>query len=181
MFSFYSIPHGAFTTFFTFYAPLSKKKLPPIKSSHCPGRKVNVGANIYCLRKKIVGPLEPNVVIQTWPGKGNDVSVLWREEGYTVKYSLSTREIPRDFPRAQAIFHGISQLETKCRHSQFMIIILSVMSFLVGQYCKSWFSLLVWQLGYIFLYCPVDEAIWVHIDPVENSVVAAQDVLTCIN
>ena len=27
--------------------------------------------------------------------------------------------------------------------------------------------------GYIFLYCPVDEAIQVCIDPVENSVVAA--------
>ena len=29
------------------------------------------------------------------------------------------------------------------------------------------------SLGYIFPYCPVDEAIGVHIDPVENSVVAA--------
>ena len=27
--------------------------------------------------------------------------------------------------------------------------------------------------GYIFSYCPVDEALWVCIDPVENSVVAA--------
>ena len=26
---------------------------------------------------------------------------------------------------------------------------------------------------YIFPYCPVDEAIWVPMDPVENSVVAA--------
>ena len=37
------------------------------------------------------------------------VSVLRREEGYTVKYSLSPREIvrakPRDFLRALAVFH----------------------------------------------------------------------------
>ena len=37
--------------------------------AHCPGRKVNVKADNYCLTKQIVGPLETNVVIQTWPGK----------------------------------------------------------------------------------------------------------------
>ena len=31
------------------------------------------------------------------------INVLWREEGYTMKYCLS----PRDFLRAQAIFHRI--------------------------------------------------------------------------
>ena len=31
-----------------------------------------------------------------------------------MKYSLS----PRDFPRAQAIFHRISRLESQYRHSQ---------------------------------------------------------------
>ena len=40
------------------------------------------------------------------------MSVLWLESGYTVKYSLSHREIPRDFPQAQAIFHSISLLFT---------------------------------------------------------------------
>ena len=35
-----------------------------------------------------------------------------------MKYSLSPREIPRDFPRAQAIFHCISRLESQHRHSQ---------------------------------------------------------------
>ena len=35
-----------------------------------------------------------------------------------MKYSLSTKEIPRDFPRAQAIFHRISRLESQYRHSQ---------------------------------------------------------------
>ena len=38
----------------------------------------------------------------------NIVSVLGREEGYTVKYDLS----PREFPRAQAIFYRISLLES---------------------------------------------------------------------
>ena len=36
------------------------------------------------------------------------VSVLGREEGYTVKYGLS----PRAIPRAQALFYGISRLES---------------------------------------------------------------------
>ena len=39
-----------------------------------------------------------------------------------MKYSLSPREIPRaeprDFPRAQAIFHCISRLESQYKHSQ---------------------------------------------------------------
>ena len=34
-----------------------------------------------------------------------------------MKYSLSPREIPRDFPRAQAIFNSISRLESQYRHS----------------------------------------------------------------
>ena len=34
----------------------------------------------------------------------NTVSVLWWEQGYTMKYSLSTREIPRGFSRAQDFF-----------------------------------------------------------------------------
>ena len=42
------------------------------------------------------------------------VTVLWREEGYTMKYRLS----PRDFPRAQAIFHRIPRLESQYSHSQ---------------------------------------------------------------
>ena len=45
------------------------------------------------------------------------VSVLWREEGYTVKYSLSTREIPRaeleGFPKGSGyilyVYPGLSQ------------------------------------------------------------------------
>ena len=104
------------------------------------------------------------------------VSVLWQEEGYTVKYSLSTR----DFQRAQAIFHRISRLQSKYRHSQFLKVILPVLPFLVGQYWK--YNLELGRVdspywsgswGYIFPYYPVDEAIRVRIDPVENYVVAA--------
>ena len=53
------------------------------------------------------------------------VSVLLREEGYTMKYSLSSREIPRakpeGFPRAQAIFHCISWLKSQYRHYQLQL------------------------------------------------------------
>ena len=44
-----------------------------------------------------------------------------------MKYSLS----PRDFLRAQAIFHCISQLESQYRHSRLQL-----------QYCPSWRSIL---------------------------------------
>ena len=73
---------------------------------------------------------------------------------------------PRDFPRAQAIFHRLSQLESKYRHSHFLKVILPVLSFLVGQYWKSWFSLLVWQLG---LYFPVLPRRWSNTGPYRPS------------
>ena len=38
-----------------------------------------------------------------------------------MKYSLSPREIQRDFPRAQAIFHSISQLKSQYKHSHLAI------------------------------------------------------------
>ena len=49
------------------------------------------------------------------------VSVLWQDEGYTIKYSRS--------PRAQAIFHFIYQLESQYRHSQLQL-----------HHCPSWRS-----------------------------------------
>ena len=49
-------------------------------------------------------------------GESCIVSVLGREEGYTVKYGLRTRDcpraIPRAIPRAQALFYRISILES---------------------------------------------------------------------
>ena len=50
------------------------------------------------------------------------VSVLWREEGYTVwniarAWRKSWERSPRDFPRDQAIFHSKSQLESQYKHS----------------------------------------------------------------
>ena len=62
---------------------------------------------------------------------------------------------PRDFSKAKAIFHQISQLESWYRHFQFLKIIRPALSFPVGQYWKSWFSVLVWQLGLYFLVLPI--------------------------
>ena len=62
-----------------------------------------------------------------------------------------SRGRPRDFQRAQAIIHCISRLQSLYRHSQFLKVILPVLSFLVWQYWKSWFSVLVWQLGLYIL------------------------------
>ena len=92
------------------------------------------------------------------------------------EYSLSTREIPRAEPKGFP--EGSVHISPYIPPTWVMIRTFSIskgysssISFLVGQYWKSWFSVLVWQLGYIFLYCPVDETIRVHIDPVENSLV----------
>ena len=38
-----------------------------------------------------------------------------------MKYSLRPRQFPRDFPRALAIFHSISQLESHYRHFQWQL------------------------------------------------------------
>ena len=73
---------------------------------------------------------------------------------------------PRDFPRAQPMIHCISRLESYYKHSQFPIFILPVLSFLVGQYWKSWFSVLVWQLG---LYFPVLPSRWSNTGPYRPS------------
>ena len=46
------------------------------------------------------------------------VTVLWREEGYSMKYCLS----PRDFQKAQAIFHLIPWLKSQFSHSQLPLL-----------------------------------------------------------
>ena len=106
------------------------------------------------------------------------VSVLWQEEGYMVKYSRSTREMQRAEPERFSEGSGyISPYILSCVTIQTFSIsksYTSSMSFLVGQYWKSWFSILIWQLGYIFPYYPVDDAIRVHIDLVENSVFTSE-------
>ena len=90
-----------------------------------------------------------------------NVSVLWQEQGYTVKYSLSTKEIPRGEPKGFLEGSGYISpyiptwvIIQTCSISKSYI---SSMAFLDGQYWKSWFSVLVWQLGWIFLYCQVGE------------------------
>ena len=90
-----------------------------------------------------------------------------------MKYRLSTRKIlraePKGFPEPSGY---ISLYILTCVIIQTFSI---YKSYTVGQgniervdspyWSSSW--------GYIFPYYPVDEAISVHIDPVENSVVAA--------
>ena len=82
------------------------------------------------------------------------ISVLWRQDGYTVIYSLSPREIPRAEPE---VFPEGSGYISPYILTWVIIQTLSIlkshtsnMSFLLWQYWKSWFSVLVWQLGYIF-------------------------------
>ena len=60
-------------------------------------------------------PLTPGILAAAPAGRPENGTVrvdgarycvcIMTREGYTVKYSLSTSEIPWDFPRAQAIFH----------------------------------------------------------------------------
>ena len=105
------------------------------------------------------------------------VSVLWRYKGYTVKYSLSVREIPRAEPKGfpEGSVYNSPYIPPLVIIQTFSISksYTSSMSFLIGRYWKSCFSVLVWQLVYIFPYCPVGKAIRVRMDQVENSVVAA--------
>ena len=80
---------------------------------------------IFCLFRPLFGPLEATfgtfwVLKNAQTGLSwcpywcsHLVTVLWREEGDTMKYCLS----PRDFLRAQVIFHRIPQLESQYSHS----------------------------------------------------------------
>ena len=64
-----------------------------------------------------------------------------------MKYSLSTREIPRAEPKGFSaglgyIFYRISQIESQYRHSQFLKVILPVLPFLVGQHASHHYTAL---------------------------------------
>ena len=111
-----------------------------------------------------------------WLPQKITVFVLWREEGYTVKYSLSKREIPRaepeQFPEGSVYISPYIPTWVIIQTFSMSKSFTSNMSFLLWQYWMSCFSVLVLQLGYIFPHCPVDETIRVRIDPVENSAVA---------
>ena len=108
---------------------------------------------------------------------GTTVSV-WQEEGYTVKYSLSTREMPRaeikGFTEGSVFISSyiptrvIIQIFSISKSYTSSIVlhgraILEELILRIGQAAGAIFS----------QYCPVDEAIRVLIDPVENSVLAA--------
>ena len=96
------------------------------------------------------------------------VSVLWREEGYTMKYSLSPREIPR--PKAEGFPEGsgyISLSFLTLVAIQTFSITNPALTCLGDQYWKSWFSVWLWQLGNTGKYCPVD---WGHFQCVDTVV-----------
>ena len=65
----------------------------------------------------------------------NIESVLWREEAYTMKYSLSPREIPRakseGLPEGSGYISWYIRLESQYRHSQLQLL-----------HCPSWGSIL---------------------------------------
>ena len=88
------------------------------------------------------------------------VYVLWGEEGYTMNYSLSPREIPR--PKPEGFPEGPDYISL-CFLTQVTIQTFTItnpaLTFLGDQYWKSWFSVLLWQLGNTGKYCPVDWAI----------------------
>ena len=112
----------------------------------------------------------------------NIVFVLWQEEGYTVKYSLSTWEIPRaepeGFPKGSGYISPYIPTWVIIQTFSISKVILPVLSFLVGQYWKSWISVLVLQLG---LYFPLLPSRWSNtglyrlnlLGSVEDSVMAA--------
>ena len=86
------------------------------------------------------------------------VFVLWREEGYTEKYSLSQKEIPRVKPRGFPDRLGFSSL---CIPTQVTIptvsITIPVLSFQGEYYWKRGISVLLWQLE---LYFAVDSQLY---------------------
>ena len=88
------------------------------------------------------------------------VSVLWWEEGYTMKYSLSPREIPRAKPEGFPEGSGyISLYFLTWVKIQTFSITNPALTFLGDQYLKNWFSVLLRQLGNTGKYYPVDWAI----------------------
>ena len=85
------------------------------------------------------------------------VTVLWREEGCTMKYSLNQREIlwakPEEVPKGSGY---ISLYFLTWVTIQTFSITYAALPFLEDQYWKSWFSVLLGNTG---KYCPVDWAI----------------------
>ena len=128
-------------------------KLTAVTRSLC---SVHQAPGCHALQPAFKRGFPPKPVDRIWPGKapaipGNTVvgrSPRWQvgtlseslqEEGYTVEYSLITREIPR----TQAIFHHISRLKSQYRQSKFLKIILPVLYSRGRQYWKSCFSVLL--------------------------------------
>ena len=84
-------------------------------------------------------------------------SVLWREEGYTMKNSLRQREIPGAMSEVFCKGSGNiwSYIPTWITIQTFSITT-SALTFLGDQYWKSWFSVLLRQLANAGKYWPID-------------------------
>ena len=94
------------------------------------------------------------------------ILLLWQEEGYMLKYSLSTRELPRAEPNGfpEGSSYILPYIPTWVIIQTFSISksYTSVLSCLVAKYWKQWFSILVWKLE---LYFPVLPSRWSNIVP----------------
>ena len=78
--------------------------LPELGDDH----QVASGDQHLLLPTDAVGLGQGGEGVDPMPKPDHTVSVLGREEGYTVKYGLSPRDCPRAIPRAQALFYRIS-------------------------------------------------------------------------
>ena len=87
-------------------------------------------------------------------------TVVWQDEGYSMKYSLSPREIPRSKPKGFPEGSGYvsSYFLTRVTIQTFLITNLAL-TFLGDQYWKNWFSVLLWLLGNTGKFCSVAWAI----------------------
>ena len=95
------------------------------------------------------------VVNLHWPGREikNTVSLLWREEGYTIKYSLSQREILRATPKRFPGGSGYISL--------YIATPLTIQTFLITTAALTFLEINIGRVDY--LYCSDIWAIWENV------------------
>ena len=88
--------------------------------------------------------------------------VLWQYEGYTVMYSQNPRKITRAEPKRFS--EGSDYILPHIPTLAFIKTLSNLRNnaaFLVGQYWKRWFSVLLWQIGLYF--AVFDQLSWANI------------------
>ena len=115
---------------------------------------------LYCGIVKSIVPIYWILQLFAKGFDSNTESVLWREEVYTMKYTLSLREIPRAKPEGfpEGLGYIPSYFQTRVTIQTFLITT-SALTFLGDQYWKSWFFVLLRQLDNTKKYFLVDWAI----------------------